>query len=237
MTIDFKCPECGSGRHYMLNDNRLLCRDCRRKYSPPRFRSRLSEESVSRICESFWGMKPVSEVAAALSMNRKTIQRYYDLLRRGISGITESLLLGQYGTTVAGSANFHAVGQGEPMFCIARCGKRLDLFSVTAKDGGVNDGAQLAGWIYARDRGSLHCLDLDHIHYLPVGDGGVGEHSFWGFAKKGLVSYCGGFRKNFYHFVREMEFRFNNREAPDVCDVLREIVSRDITNLTGDENV
>lgn len=237
MTIDFKCPECGSGRYYLLNDNRLLCRDCRRKYSPARYRSRLPDESIFRICESFWGMKPVSEVAADLSMNRKTIQRYYDLLRRGISGVTETFLLDQYGTTEVSSANFHAVGQGEPMFCVARCGKRLDLFSVTAETGGSNHGSLSAGWIYARDRRALQCLDLDQIHYLPVGDGGAGGHSFWGFAKKGLVSYCGGFRKNFYHFVREMEFRFNNRGTPNVCEVLREIVSRDITNLRGDENV
>lgn len=237
MTIDFKCPECGSGRHYLLNDHRLLCRDCRRKYSAAPIRSRVPAEGVSRICESFWKMAPVSEAAGAHSMNRKTIQRYYDLLRRGISCMTERFLMDKYGMIEVSSSNYHEVGQGEPMFCVARRGKQLDLFSVTEKAGEINDGPLPAGWIYARDRRTLQCLDLDHIHYLPVGDGNGGEHTFWRLAKKGLVSYGGGFRNNFYHFVREMEFRFNNREAPDVCDVLREIVSRDISDLRGDENV
>lgn len=237
MTVDCKCPECGSGRHYLLNDHRLLCRDCRRKFTATLFRSRVPAERVSLICESFWKMLPVSEVAGELSMNRKTILRYYDLFRRGISGMTERLLMERYGTTECDGAAFREVRQGEPLFCIVRNGGRIWLLFAAETARETSSGLLPFGWVYARERRDFDQLDLDHIHYLGIGDNDPVGLSFWSFAKKGLLAYRGGFRKNFYHFIREMEFRFNNREASSACDVLREIVSRDTTNLIGDENV
>ena len=45
-----------------------------------------------------------------------------------------------------------------------------------------------------------------------------GIENFWGFAKRRLKMYHGGFKKNFPFFIREMEFRFNHRDDKYVID-------------------
>ena len=47
-----------------------------------------------------------------------------------------------------------------------------------------------------------------------------GIENFWGFAKQRLKIYHGGYKKNFYLFLKEMEFRFNNRNNKTVLKYL-----------------
>lgn len=235
-----RCPACGSRQHYLLSDNRRQCAVCRKKYSVGNHRGRLSPQSLQQLARSFWRLVPASAAAAEQGLNSKTLQRYYDLLRRAVTEASERDAIRQFGAAAMHPAPFHesaadrGVGRDpQPLFCVMQRGGRVSLLCAgEAAAGGPSAGTgsgEIAGWIYARDRRTLCSLDLDGIHLLPAGGpkGGAGATSFWTYAKKGLVRYHGGFRKNFRLFVREMEFRFNNQDEDAAVTFLLEILQRD----------
>ncbi|RZI46123.1 transposase [Candidatus Finniella inopinata] len=52
-----------------------------------------------------------------------------------------------------------------------------------------------------------------------------GIENFWSFAKRRLKLYHGGFKVNFYFFLKEMEYRFNNREDDKAVEKLYRLIS------------
>lgn len=237
-----RCPGCGSRQHYLLSDNRRQCAACRKKYSVGNHRGRLSRQSLHQIARSFWRLVPASAAAAEQGVNSKTLQKYYDLLRRTITETSEREAIRLFGGAAMHRALFHEIaavrGAGrepQPLFCVMQRGGQLSLLAAAEEGAGglsaETGSAEIAGWVYARDRRTLCSLDLDGIHLLPAGGptGSAVATTFWIYAKKGLVRYHGGFRKNFHLFVREMEFRFNNQDEDAALAFLLEILQRDRT--------
>lgn len=232
-----KCPACGGWQHYRLNDSRLQCVLCRKKYTVGTHRSKLPLEMLHVIAQGFWRMIPASAAAAQQGMNSKTLQKYYDLLRRTITAANERYAVEQFGTMSVGPALFHdaaarkAMGADmQSLFCLARGREKVVLLNARDEPGGECAGvsaAQILGWVYAQDRKALALLDLDRMHFLPASEAGNGANAFWPSAKRGMVRYHGGFRKNFYFFVREMEFRFNNQHEDSAVALLTEILQNE----------
>ncbi|NTV49840.1 MAG: transposase [Geobacteraceae bacterium] len=244
------CPACGSLQHYTLKDNRLQCANCRKKYTLSSHRSKLSQQILERIALSFCQMIPATTAATEMGVNSKTIQKYYDLLRRTVSEANEKQAINKFGSATIDPALFYnyTAGKGlgpgiKPLLCLAKKLDEISLLFVQAEPSGetatVAD-TDVIGWVYAREQKSFDSLDLDRIHFLlTVEDSTAGAAiPFWVFAKKGLVKYHGGFRKNFYLFMREMEFRFNNHNKGSTQAYLTNILQGDLNNTeTGDDNV
>ncbi|HLL91274.1 MAG TPA: IS1595 family transposase, partial [Tepidisphaeraceae bacterium] len=78
----------------------------------------------------------------------------------------------------------------------------------------------------------LHLAGSRHTrvdHGATMGRGRThidGAENFWGFAKRRLKTYHGGWKRNFRLFIREMEFRFDHRHARDPVDVLQRLLKR-----------
>ncbi len=233
---EIKCPDCGSVQHYSLNDNRLQCAACRKKYTVGKHNGKLSLHTFQLIAQSFWRMVPASAAAADLGMNSKTLQKHYDVLRRAITAASEGYTIEQFGAARIDPALFHesaarkGLGSGvKPLFCLAHgVGKVSLLHAGEGVDGACADVAipSLLGWVYAQDHKALCALDLDRTHFLATA-GNNAAATFWLTVKMGLVRYHGGFRKNFHLFVREMEFRFNNNDDESAVALLMEILQRD----------
>lgn len=235
------CPACGSREHYTLKDNRLQCAGCRKKYTARIHRSRLSEETLQHIVRNFWRMNPASESASERGVNIKTLQKYNDLLRRSISDINERKVLEQFGSLTASAELFGETARRKglaagvrPLFCLVPKEDRVYLLSAQEEERKVPDLAvpEPGGWIYARDAQAHASLELDRIHWVGAVPGRErsAEAGFWIAAKRGLVKYHGGFRKNFYLFMREMEFRFNNHDEDVACGLLLGMLQNDATN-------
>ena len=80
------------------------------------------------------------------------------------------------------------------------------------------DKLHLAGSRHTRvDRGTTMGRGRTHID---------GVENFWGFAKRRLKMYHGGWKRNFRLSVREMEFRFDHRRTRDPVDVLQRLLKR-----------
>jgi transposase len=52
-----------------------------------------------------------------------------------------------------------------------------------------------------------------------------GIENFWGYAKNKLKKYNGIDRKHFYFYLKEMEFRFNNRNHPNLGSLIRKLLT------------
>lgn len=178
-------------------------------------------EIIPLMAQGFWRMLPASAAAEEWGVNIKTVQKYYDHLRRAISRDNERSAREQFGSASADPALFLDMAAGtiagayaKPLFCLAQqAGKITLLFSHGVPSAGFAriTAQDVLGWVYARDCKAFQELDLDGIHFLSAVEG-FAHNAFWIYAKRNLVRYHGGFRKNFHLFVREMEFRFNNSE-------------------------
>jgi transposase-like protein len=174
------------------------------------------------------------QAAAIIGINEKTVKRYYDLLRRNLAHVAE------HGG--AGKFSIHE----------ADCKGRLPVFGYIRTDASVSvlfpasEGAAVselspAYVVWADSRRALERCDLDSFRCLPHNVGGNAlslrqSEEFWLYVKKGLALYRGGFCKNFHLFLREMEFRYNNRGNAEVTKLLVTLLKhRDATIIRAME--
>lgn len=229
------CPECGSSGHYTLKDGRLQCIECRKKYTATTHRVRLSAQALQMVAQSFWRMTPACTAATEQGVNSKTLQKYYDLIRRAISDQNEEEASRQFGASRVAPARFQAMAanatlsrEATPLICLAQgAGKVSLIFTAEGSGDTCAEPAEpeILGWVYAQNLNALRSLDLDHMHFYPTlqGSGNCGK-AFWIFAKQKLVKYHGGFRKNFPLFMHEMAFRFNSNDEDAAMSRLMEIL-------------
>lgn len=53
-----------------------------------------------------------------------------------------------------------------------------------------------------------------------------GIENFWGYDKTKLKSYYGVSREYFYFYLKEMELRFNHRDAANLAALIKKIVRK-----------
>lgn len=207
------CPRCYSSEVVSAQEGEHLCPSCRQDLAVVRGGVRVSPAVLAAITQRFWGMTSSRQAGEELSLNDKTVKRYYDLLRRRIWSWSAE----QNGDAVLTVQGTH--------------GKVLPLFGFTLQEGGVRiwfppqEGeGQAAGHtadylVCADSAAAQRLLDLDRCHCYVV-DNGLLRHvtmaanpgrDFWLYVKQGLAAYRGGYRHNFPLFIREMEYRFNRR--------------------------
>lgn len=223
-----------------------MCPACRSKFTPPRPRARrrVPSATVRELARLFWLLVPAAAAARDPGLQRKTAQRYYTRLRRAIAAAAErDLPRLPYGSVEADESYFGGRRKGKRG---RGAGGKVAVFGLLKRRGAVRvvfperlDRATLQGaiaahvrpasWVYtdglnAYDR--LHLAGLRHKrvdHRTTMGRGRThinGIENFWGFAKRRLKMYHGGWKRNFRLFIREMEFRFNHRRDPKVVDTL-----------------
>ena len=190
-------------------------------------------------------MVPAVSSSSRLGLNRKTIQRYYLILRLRIMRERERSLRERFGEISLDTAHFDrlfAGGTGNSRH------ERSPVFGIIKRDGEAwivlpgKTGDAAAGekrivpdcWVYARDLGAYETKDIDR--FLCVTGSGTerpgscplhGNHreDFWLFAKHRLKKYYGGFKQNFPLFIREMEFRYNHRDDADAVVYLLKLLA------------
>jgi len=218
------CPACGYPNAYRLGDGRLKCKYCRTKYTPSGKFGRLPSDKLRGICEHFWNMTPCDQTASALFLNRKTVQRYFSLIRERIAKAGEKELdqqmeiidlQGFYVGKIKAKENGTASAATVPVCGLARAQAAICL----VLPNGLRDWSR---------------LDLKSVRYVAVGKeanlnnastGSPEAMEFWEFATPRLKRYRGAYRKRPPVFLREMEFRFNHRQDPQVLDRLLNLLS------------
>lgn len=227
-----RCPTCFTTRLYRLADGRFKCSLCRRVFSCGDNRHiKLSVKTRHALVSAFLNMMGTTETATALQLNIKTVQKYFAILREASAQWSRSAVTEQFGTETIAAYRFDSFPMRDA------CGRQaVPVAAVKQSDGQFyiliadyelkqeQNQVPVDGWLYAQDSESLHKLNLDRICCQTLGDGMEYSTesliSFWSSVKKGLYHYQGGFRHNFNHFLREMEFRYNDRKLQhgyDLC--------------------
>lgn len=224
------CPYCGNSRSYNLADGRLKCSACRRVFTPTPRASRLSDTQLEGLAKRFWGMCSTAETAAELGLNVKTVQRYFNFIRQAIDQVSSSEAVQNFGGGVIPSLLFSNRPDrlkfgpmAQPLAALIANSSKISILFATAQSGQQDTAsfAEVSGWLYARDPESLAKCQLDRIHCLSEDADSISlVMPFWQFAKQALNRYQGGFRHKFPLYLREMEFRYNNRSnssAETIC--------------------
>jgi transposase len=241
------CPACGGRQSYKLSDGRRQCKRCRKKFTARSNRNRLSKEPVKEIARLFWLLVPASRVAADLGVNRKTVLRYYTLLRERIALERDKELEQLAGEVEVDESYFGGVRKGKrgrgaagkvPVFgLLKRNGEVRVVFPERVNretlHGAIKVHVKPQSWVYSDGLNLYDRLDIEGFKHVRIchdetfGNGKAhinGIENFWGFAKRRLKMYHGGFKKNFPLFIREMEFRFNHRNDENVVDYLFNLI-------------
>lgn len=199
--------------------------------------------TLRELVRCFWLLAPAAAAARDLSLQRKTAQRYYHRLRLAIAARAQAELRKLGGSVEIDESYFGGKRKGKrgrgaggkaPVFGLLKRGgqvrvvfpERLDAATL---QGAVRKNVRAPSWVYsdryrAYDKLSLagfRHVRVDHDKRFAKGKAHInGIENFWGFAKRRLKMYHGGWKKNFRLFMREMEFRFNHRNDPRVIDNL-----------------
>lgn len=174
-------------------------------------------------------MRGTADTAETLNLNIKTVQKYFGLLRDNLANLSQRSVLQQLGSEYVPTDWFDSFPQrsacsqsAKPLAAIVKTESGLSLLQTqpAASQPGFPEEIVL-GWLYAHDEESRQRLNLDRIHCQSRDSNSIILATpFWRFIKQGLVHYQGGFRHNFLQYLREMEFRYNDREAQcgsDIC--------------------
>ena len=239
------CPHCGNDHLYQLGDGRNKCSACQRKFSPVGRRTRLTDEAIEAIVSGFSDGTPASAVATSSGLNPKTVQLYYGRIRELLATDREQYLARCYGSAEVSPEIFTDSGVSGKLRnaifigCLVASNTEIELFFVN--DTGNNDVARLepsavSGWLVAADRQALENKQLDGI--LCLAGSGAKERAriFWLYAKHRLAAYCGGFKKHFRLYLREMEFRDNMESTATAHEHIGDLLERNTITSRGEKN-
>lgn len=236
--VHLSCPGCRARKFYRLADGRRKCARCGLKFTPGVREPKIPRETLKELVRLFWLMVPAERTARDLGINRKTALRHYTRLRavlleacraetepmRGEVEVDESYF-GGYRKGIRGRG---AAGKIPVFGLLKRQGAvrivfpaKLDKETLHRE---IQEHVVPQSWVFSDGYRAYDKLDLegfrhvriDHSKTLGRGRNHInGIENFWGFAKRRLKMY-----KNFRLFLKELEFRFNHRDDPEVLDWL-----------------
>lgn len=216
------CPACGARRAYQLGDGRLKCKACRLKYTPQRKPGRLDDFTVRRLVRHFWAMAPIETTAQELGVDRKTVQRYFGLIRQAIARAGDERMNRQrHGSDLQG----FFVGRFNSRAASGVTGGKVPVFGLVC----LPDSLGLVFPSGAEDWSGLDlgCLRFVGMSEQPAGASRGQDHAeaFWKFARARLKHYRGGFKRHLGHYLREMEFRYNHQDDPQALERLYRLLN------------
>jgi len=243
------CPICNYRFHYHLSDGRRKCKRCGKKFThKPKPRGRkLAAEVLKEIARLFWLGVPAARTARSLGICNLTATRYYGRIRERIAQDRKAELGKLHGSIEADESYFGGIRKGKrgrgaagkiPVFGLLKRGSEVRVILLKACDsdnliGAIKENVELDSIVYTDSFSAYRKLSLSGFRHMRINheerfaDGRVhinGIENFWGYAKLRLKAYYGGFKQNFPLFIREMEFRFNHRNDPNVLSYLQDII-------------
>jgi len=212
--------------------------------------SKLSDYQIKKILKKFCLELTATQAAADLGFNRHTIDRYYNLFRLNIATYQEQQQTKFRGDIEIDESYFGSRRFGDPrgrstatkipvIGILKRNGK---VYTEIIPDASRNtimpiisrliqksksniytdrwrsyDGLVVSGYKHQRINHSKEfARSHNHIN---------GIESFWSYVKRKMRKHNGVPKKNFYLYLKEAEFRFNNRNQ-DLFKILSKIVFR-----------
>jgi hypothetical protein len=222
------CPQCRERTYYQLADGRRMCRLCRRKYTLKLSRSRLPNATLDGLARAFWEELSAEKAAQKNQVNRKTAQRYYLRIRRALAeqSCQRRIRLGH--AIVA--ENMTADGLTRLLNVLPRVGPGLIIVPLheAVLTLLADEYDELSRRIWARAGPSYNdMLEWSPQYWADPAKMARDAEHFWCFAQRCLGVYRGGTGGNYRLFIKEIEFRYNQRKKRDVAQLLANMIGED----------
>ena len=245
-----KCPRCGGHKFWNLSTGQKRCSRCglTRKFERTLWQStRISPYWKGRLLEFFCLGVPAYRLRFQVPLDLKTIQRWFRTLREAIyrhemqhlSKLSGEIEMDEtmFGGRVPGKRGWGAAGKHIVFGIYQRNGKVL-TFPITSR--GNRELVPLmtahtkAGSLYYTDDWHAYTfLNIRGDHVIiskekgkPKGRNHInGIEGFWSYAKNWLYHYRGVPKKHFHIYLKEIEWRFNNRDK-NLVKILRNYLNQ-----------
>ncbi len=211
--------------------------------------SKLTNRQLNELAKYFALEVPASRAAKVIGINRHSAERVYHIIRRCLARECElhSPFGGEvecdesyFGGRRKGPRGRGAAGKVPVFGLLKRNGK---VYTRIVKDVSRKTLQQIIrtkvvpeSVIYTDSFRSYDGLVLDGFRHYRINHQKCfamskrqhinGIENFWGYAKTKLKSYYGVSRGHFYFYLKEMEFRFNNRKAADLAALIKKTVKK-----------
>ena len=232
------CPRCKCRKLWKLYSGRRRCSNCRYTFNDFSGRwlslSRISYQNWIRVLKLFELEVSVNKIASQLALPYNTIHRAVMILRHAIlcnSDDAETLLCGEveldesyFGGKRKGNRGRGAAGKVPVFGILERKGMvKVDIVPNVRAETlmGITVKKVRRGSIVYTDRYNVYdslmfCgyrhLSVDHKNHFSRGKVYInGLEGFWSWAKERLIKHHGISPKLFPFYLKELEFRYNNR--------------------------
>jgi len=244
------CPTCSFSEFYFHQRWRVRCKGCKRDYWPlqeTRFLLlRISPSQWLALIKLFELSASARKASQEVHLNYKTTLRAYDILRRILVeelARNDEILKGEleadeayFGGKRKGNRGRGAGGKTIVYGILERGGKvsvnivqdvsAESLMTETVKRvrrGSIVYTDKWRGYDSLMFCGYKH-LNIDHRYKFKQGKVYInGIEGFWSFAKERLIKHHGISRQKFLFYIKEMEWRYNNR-GKDLFEILIDLM-------------
>ncbi len=244
------CDICKSSEFYIIGRWRVRCKSCRKDLSPlkdTRFTQlRISPSQWLSLIKLFELSVSARKAAKDVALSYKTTLGAYEILRRVLVeelARTDRLLKGEleadesyFGGRKKGKRG-RGAGHKTIVFGILERGGKVSvsilpnvkaesLMNETVRKvrrGSIVYTDKWRGYDSLMFCGYRH-LNIDHQYKFKQGKVYInGIEGFWAFAKERLIKHHGISKEKFLYYIKEMEWRYNNREK-DLFEVLVDLM-------------
>lgn len=248
------CPSCNSPDYYLMSKKRLRCKNCRRDYPPfsgtPISSLKISVVSLLLLIKLFELEISARKSSNQLNISYPTTLKAFDLIRRSIAchlAKDDNLLKGEieadesyFGGRRKGKRG-RGAGHKTIVFGILERGGKVSVSILTnvKTESLMNETVRKVrrGSIVYTDKWCVYdslmfCgyrhLNIDHQYKFKQGKVYInGIEGFWSFAKERLMKHHGISKEKFLYYIKEMEWRYNNREKELFVDIIHIILGAD----------
>ena len=247
---DMVCSSCDFTDFYFLERSRVRCKRCGRDIYPlkgTRFsKLRISPSQWLSLIKLFELSVSARKSAKDTAVSYKTALKAYDLLRRVLVedlARADNLLKGEleadesyFGGRRKGKRG-RGAGHKTIVFGILERGGKVSVSIVTdvkaeslmnetvkkVRRGSIVYTDKWRGYDSLMFCGYRH-LSIDHKYKFKQGKVYInGIEGFWSFAKERLMKHHGISKEKFLYYIKEMEWRYNNREK-DLFEILVDLM-------------
>jgi len=251
------CAYCQSREVYQIPDKRFRCKRCKTKFNA--FTNRWYGRLNISAHQWLWLIKLFEletssrRIANEIKISYPTALKATNLIRQAIATKSKDYELLLKGEVEADESYFGGRRKGKRGRGAAN---KIPVFGILERNGFVsvdvvpNVGAKtlLNMTIKKVRRGSIvytdkfHCYDslmfcgyrhlkIDHGKYFASGKVYInGLEGFWSFAKERLMKYHGVSKEKFPFYLKELEYRYNNRDT-DMFILLTKLMADFVPNL------
>ncbi|MDE2107562.1 MAG: IS1595 family transposase [Patescibacteria group bacterium] len=215
--------------------------------------SKLSNRQLNQLIRFFAIEVPAKTAAKTMEINRHSAERVYQVIRRCLASECEKHRPFE-GEVEVDESYFGGVRKG--MRGRGAAGK-VPVFGLLKRNGWVytsivSDVSRETlrriirtkvvpkAVVYSDSFRSYDGLILDGFKHYRINHGKSfarkrnhinGIENFWSYAKTKLKKYYGINRTEFHYYLKEMEFRFNNRKSPNLSLTIKRIVKEHLAVL------